>query len=127
VAHAWTSTAEAPVTGIPDSTRDALDGLRALGGDGLVRQMVSIFIDHSAGRIDALRSALDAGDLPGVAGAAHTLKGSSRQLGLSAMADACLALEQACKGGDASTAQTLAAAVHESYTAAAALLREATA
>lgn len=115
------------MTAIPDSTRTALEGLRALGGDGLVRQMVSIFIDHSAGRIDALRSALDAGDLDGAAGAAHTLKGSSRQLGLSEMAEACLALEQACKGGDASASQTLAAAVHESYTAAAELLREATA
>lgn len=119
--------AEAPVTGIPDSTRTALDGLRTLGGDGLVRQMVSIFIEHSAGRIDALRSALDAGDLHGAAGAAHTLKGSSRQLGLSEMADACLALEQACKGGDAASAQTLAAAVHDSYTAAAEQLRAATA
>ncbi len=115
------------MTGIPDSTRTALDGLRALGGDGLVRQMVSIFIDHSAGRIDALRSALDAGDLDGAAGAAHTLKGSSRQLGLTEMAEACLALEQACKGGDASASQTLATAVHESYAAAAALLRDATA
>lgn len=115
------------MTGIPDSTQVALEGLRALGGDGLVRQMVSVFIEHSAGRIDALRSALDAGDLAGAAGAAHTLKGSSRQLGLSEMADACLALEQACKGGDGSAAQTLAAAVHDSYTAAAALLRAATA
>ncbi|MBA4072406.1 MAG: hypothetical protein C0497_11305 [Gemmatimonas sp.] len=127
MAHEWTSTAKAPVTGIPNSTRAALDSLHALGGDGLVRQMVSIFIDHSAGRIAALQSALDAGDLHGAAGAAHTLKGSSRQLGLSEMADACVALEQACKGGDAPAAQTLAAAVHDSYMAAADLLREATA
>jgi len=115
------------VSGTPEATHAALEGLRALGGDSLVRQMVSIFIEHSAGRIDALKSALDAGDLQGAAGAAHTLKGSSRQLGLSAMADACLALEQACKGGDAAAAQTLAAAVHESYTAAADVLRAATA
>jgi hypothetical protein len=59
------------VTGIPDSTRTALDGLRALGGDGLVQQMVSIFIDHSAGRIAALQSALDAGDLHGGGGGAQ--------------------------------------------------------
>ena len=115
------------MTGTPDSTRTALDGLRALGGDGLVRQMVSIFIDHSAGRIAALVSALDAGDLQGAAGAAHTLKGSSRQLGLTEMADACLALETACKGGDVAAAQTLAAAVHASYTTAADMLRDATA
>ncbi len=111
---------------IPDSTRTALDGLRVLGGDGLVRQMVAVFVEHSAGRIAALQSALDGGDLPGAAAAAHTVKGSSRQLGLTALADACLALEQACKGGDNAAAKTLAAAVHESYAAAAELLREAT-
>lgn len=115
------------MTGIPDSTRTALDSLRALGGDGLVQQMVAIFIDHSAGRIDVLKSALDADDLPGAAGAAHTLKGSSRQLGLLEMADACQALEEACKGGNASAAHALAAAVHASYTTATELLREATA
>lgn len=112
---------------IPDSLHAALDGLRALGGDGLVRQMASVFIEHSAGRIAALREALQTGNMQGVAEAAHTLKGSARQLGLSDFADACLAIEQAAKQGDAAAAQTLMAAVHETYTAATALLRSATA
>ncbi len=112
---------------IPEAVRVALDGLRSLGGDDLMKQMVSVFIEYSAGRVQALQTAADSGNLTGVAEAAHSLKGSSRQLGLTAMADACLAAEHAAKQGDGVTTQTLAAAVHEEYTAAAQWLRDATA
>jgi HPt (histidine-containing phosphotransfer) domain-containing protein len=115
------------VSEIPDSVRAALDGLRALGGDALVRQMASVFVEHSAGRVSALQGALDTGDAQTAAEAAHTLKGSSRQLGLAALADACLAVEQAAKQGDIASAKTLVAAVHETYTAATVTLRDATA
>ena len=111
----------------PDSVRTALAGLRALGGDGLVKQMAAVFIEHSAGRIGAMQTAIDAGDLPNAVIAAHTLKGSARQLGLTAMAEACLEVERACKAGDSATANTRAAAVHETYTAAAEWLRAETA
>ncbi|MBI2407058.1 MAG: Hpt domain-containing protein [Gemmatimonadetes bacterium] len=115
------------MTEIPESVRTALDGLRALGGDGLVRQMAGVFIEHSAGRVAALREALESGDAQGAAEAAHTLKGSSRQLGLTVLADACLAVELATKQGDIAGAQAHVAAVHDSYTAATEVLREATA
>jgi HPt (histidine-containing phosphotransfer) domain-containing protein len=115
------------VTEIPDSVRAALDGLRALGGDGLVRQMATVFVEHSAGRLGALEASLAASDVIGAAEAAHTLKGSSRQLGLTALADACFAVEQASKQGDAAGATTHLAAVHASYTAAKEILRAATA
>ncbi len=112
---------------IPDTVHTALAGLRALGGDALAKQMAAVFIEYSAGRVDALQGALDAGNLPDAAGAAHTLKGSARQLGLTAMAEACFAVEQASKQGDAAAARTLAAAVHETYTTAVNWLRSATA
>jgi HPt (histidine-containing phosphotransfer) domain-containing protein len=115
------------VNDIPESVRTALDGLRALGGDGLVRQMATVFIEHSAGRVSALQAALAADDVTAAAEAAHTLKGSSRQLGLLALADACLLVEQASKQGDAATARSHMAAVHTTYTAATELLRAATA
>jgi HPt (histidine-containing phosphotransfer) domain-containing protein len=115
------------VNDIPESVRTALDGLRALGGDGLVRQMAGVFIEHSAGRIAALRDALGSGDAQGAAEAAHTLKGSSRQLGLTDLADVCLAVELATKQGDITGAQTHVAALHDSYTAATEMLRSATA
>lgn len=112
---------------IPEPVRVALDGLRALGGDGLVRQMVAVFNEHSSERIRLLQEAADRGDLKSVAEAAHTLKGSARQLGLIALADACLAVEMAAKGSDLEGTQTLAAAVHETYTTAAEWLTAATA
>ena len=112
---------------IPETVRTALDGLRTLGGDDLVRQMAVVFIEYSGERIGALQAAVESGNLTTVAEAAHSLKGSSRQLGLTEMADACLAVEQAAKQGDLTAAQTLAAAVHETYTAAAEWLKTATA
>lgn len=112
---------------IPESVLSALQGLRELGGDDLVRQMAAVFIEYSAGRIRALQGAAESGDLQAVAEAAHALKGSSRQLGLIQMADACLAVEQASKQGKLAETQTLAAAVHETYTAAADWLKAATA
>jgi HPt (histidine-containing phosphotransfer) domain-containing protein len=115
------------LTEIPETVRTALDGLRALGGDSLVKQMAAVFVDYSAGRVRALQGAVDSGDLKAVAEAAHALKGSSRQLGLTAMADACQAIEQAAKRGDLASTQTLAAAVHETYTTAAEWLKAAAA
>ena len=112
---------------IPDDVRVALDGLRALGGDALLKQMVVVFVQHSRDRMDALQGAAAAGDLVGAAAAAHALKGSARQLGLVAMGNACLAVEEACKRGDAATTQTKTAAVHLQYTTAVEWLTSATA
>jgi len=89
--------------------------------------MVTVFVEHSAGRLGALDAALAASDFVAAAEAAHTLKGSSRQLGLTVLADACLAVEQASKKGDAAGAKTHLAAVHASYTAAKEILSAATA
>jgi HPt (histidine-containing phosphotransfer) domain-containing protein len=108
---------------MPESVRHALEGLRELGGDDLPLQMIAVFIEHSDGRMRALLDAINAGDAHGAAEAAHALKGSSRQLGLNDLADACGAVEQAGKAGDAATAKTLTAAVQQSYTTAVAWLR----
>ena len=112
---------------VPESVRAALDGLRALGGDEILKQMAAVFIEYSAGRVRALQEAADAGDLKGCAEAAHALKGSSRQLGLNAMADACQLVENAAKKGELDATRTAAPAVQEHYTAAAVWLTTATA
>lgn len=112
---------------IPDDVRVALEGLRALGGDALLKQMVVVFVQHSRDRMDSLQGSAAAGDLVGAAAAAHTLKGSARQLGLIAMGNACAAVEEACKRGDVPAAQTQTAAVHVQYTTAVEWLTSATA
>jgi HPt (histidine-containing phosphotransfer) domain-containing protein len=113
------------VNGIPESVRASLESLRGLGGDDLVRQMVSVFVEYSTGRVTALKAAVDSGDLTGAAEAAHALKGSSRQLGLNEMADACAAVEAAAKRGDLDTSRAAAPTVVETYHQAATALRAA--
>ena len=112
---------------IPDDVRVALDGLRALGGDALLKQMVVVFVQHSRDRMDALQAAAASGDLVVAAAAAHTLKGSARQLGLVDMGNACAAVEEASKHGDAATTRSETAVVHTQYTTAVAWLTSATA
>ena len=112
---------------VPTAVLDALQGLRSLGGDTLLKQMVAVFVEHSRDRMQALETAVAAGDLASAASAAHTLKGSARQLGLIAMGDACSAVEQASKQGDAAAAQLHTAAVHTQYTTAVEWLTSATA
>ena len=115
------------MTDIPAEVRTALDGLRALGGDNLLRQMAAVFVQHSGDRVKALESAAADGDFVAAAAAAHALKGSARQLGMTVMGDACLAAEQAAKAGDAAGLQLKAAAVHASYMTAADWLAQLTA
>jgi HPt (histidine-containing phosphotransfer) domain-containing protein len=115
------------VSEIPAEVHSALEGLRSLGGDALLKQMVAVFVDYSRDRIQALQAAAAAGDLAAAASAAHTLKGSARQLGFLAMGDACVAVEQASKQGDAAATQLHAAAVHAQYTTAVEWLTSATA
>ncbi|MCX5762157.1 MAG: Hpt domain-containing protein [Gemmatimonadetes bacterium] len=112
---------------IPDDVRAALDGLRSLGGPDLLRQMVIVFIDYSAERIQAMQTAVATGDLVAASAAAHALKGSSRQLGLLGMGDACVAVEEASKQGDVAAARTHTAAVYAQYTTAVEWLKAATA
>jgi len=115
------------VSHIPDEVRVALDGLRALGGDALLKQMIVVFVDHSRDRMEALQGAAAAGNLAGASAAAHTLKGSARQLGLVAMGNACVAVEDAAKQGDVAATQTQTAAVYAMYTTAVEWLTAATA
>jgi HPt (histidine-containing phosphotransfer) domain-containing protein len=112
---------------VPDEVRAALEGLRSLGGDALLRQMVKVFVDHSNDRVLALHEAAAAGDLATAGAVAHTLKGSARQLGLVDMGNACVAVEQASKQGDAAATQLLTAAVHMQFTTAVEWLNSVTA
>ena len=52
-----------------------------------LRELMQMFFDDEAGTLQALRSALGAGDAQGLAIAAHTCKGNARLLGLDAVAE----------------------------------------
>jgi HPt (histidine-containing phosphotransfer) domain-containing protein len=76
-----------------------LSELRELsdGSDDLLRELADIFLRDSAPRIATLRDAVAAGDMHTVRMIAHVLKGASRNLGASQLADYCQTLELAAK------------------------------
>lgn len=74
----------------------------AEAGDGnLVKEVLSVFQSDSAERLQALRAASAAGDRETVRKQAHTLKGSSAQVGALAMSNICQRLESCAREASA--------------------------
>lgn len=77
----------------------------------LVREMVRLFQECSAGWLAEIRADLDRGELPHAVRVAHTLKGSVGNFLASQAATAAAALEQSCRAADADAARTAFATV----------------
>lgn len=86
-----------PTDSDPDS--DALpidwDVVRSLtGGDEeLLKELIDLFPQESAKHLQEIRTAIELGDGPSLARAAHTLKSSARLFGASALAAHALDME----------------------------------
>lgn len=73
-----------------------LNDLRLLDRDGdgsFLREVVAAYVEDTERRLAELRTGVAAADRPAVARNAHTLKGSSRNIGAERMAKLCEALE----------------------------------
>jgi signal transduction histidine kinase/CheY-like chemotaxis protein len=83
--------------------RKVLAGLRALGGgdNEFVIEMIDLFIEQSPRNLEVMRAALDVGDLPAIAKAAHNMKSSSAYLGARRLSDLCSQLEQKANAREA--------------------------
>jgi HPt (histidine-containing phosphotransfer) domain-containing protein len=83
-----------------------LAGLRELDGDGetgeqsIVAELAGMFLQDADARIDTLRGAVDEGSAQRVKEVAHTLKGSSGNMGADKMRDLCEKLQRAGDSGD---------------------------
>lgn len=91
---------------------DAIDNIRSLGpddGQGFLREIVAIFLTDTPTRMDDMQKALQAGDAAAYGRAAHSIKGSSANLGAVAMKRAAEGAEQLSKTGLAGAAEALAA------------------
>jgi two-component system, sensor histidine kinase and response regulator len=86
-----------------------LDNLAAMveGGDDFVSRLIGTFISDTSSRIVTLHAALDTGDLPLIERTGHALKGSSGNMGATAMAALGAALQGAGQKHDAAGARTL--------------------
>ncbi|MEX0907933.1 MAG: Hpt domain-containing protein [Gemmatimonadota bacterium] len=77
----------------------ALDRLRRLGGDTLVRRLIESFLAHGAERLDALGRGAVLGDAGLVERAAHTLKSSAGYLGATLLQQECALTEAQAHDG----------------------------
>lgn len=70
-----------------------------LGDDGVVRQLVSTFLDELPVRRSALSAARNAADMPMAQAVAHTLRSSAKLLGANDLAIACQQLQTSTDRG----------------------------
>ncbi len=81
-----------------------LAALRDSEGQEFFEEVATLFVDTARERMGRLVEALGAGDTGAAAMAAHTLRGSSAEIGATAMADLCLMIERAAGEDDVSGA-----------------------
>lgn len=111
-----------------DSPLDAetLAGLRALdpsGGDAVVREIAGIFLEDTPSRLRELEEAATAGHIERFIRAAHSLKGSSASLGVTAMRAAAERAESAARSSGLAVGVTHLPALREAWIASEPALR----
>lgn len=103
---------------VPDDAEPALELLRSIGGDEMLAMMMQTFLTFADERLAKLIEEADAGNISEVAGIAHSLKSSARQLGALALGEACAITEAAGKSGDGVTAVRGVSEIQREYAAA---------
>jgi CheY-like chemotaxis protein len=96
------------------------EGLRALrepGEPDPLAELIDLYLADAPGRIAALAAAVEKLDLESLRTAAHSLKGSSSNLGARKLARLASRLEQAVRTGGLEGAQGLVAQIREEYEA----------
>jgi CheY-like chemotaxis protein len=94
----------------------------AMGWD-TVAELVELFIEASGQSVEAIGAALAAGDLVKAGKEAHTLKGSSSNVGAVTLQAVCQALLEACHHGDLAASRALIRPIETATAAAVAPLR----
>ena len=83
------------------------EGLHSFGNAAVVAELIDLFLQDAPARLAQVRAALAAGDAAEFGEAAHSLKGSARNLRAGQLAKACEALERMGKTGSVEGADTL--------------------
>lgn len=76
----------------PDPLRE-IRSIERDGVPGLLTRLVTLYLEHSAVLVSALKEAVQNGDLQAQTRAAHSLKSSSASMGADTLAALCAALE----------------------------------
>ena len=100
---------------------EAIENLRSLSpddGDVFLKDIIGIFIEDTPARIAELRQALTDADTVRFTRAAHSIKGSSSNLGAIALRDIAADLEQKSRQDGLTNLESLVAALETTYLAA---------
>lgn len=84
------------LAGSPAIDPEAIEQLRFLEDEdqpNVVAELVALFLEHSPPKIKQIAEAIDAHDIPALKRAAHSLKGSSGNVGAQGMQKVCEQLE----------------------------------
>jgi two-component system sensor histidine kinase/response regulator len=92
-----------------------LENLRELGGSEMVSELVEMFFEDASSSLSALREAVEGGDVHSVERIAHTLKGSSGNMGAKRMAGLWSELEEVGASGDLSGVPELLEQLEEEF------------
>jgi PAS domain S-box-containing protein len=84
---------------------------RVEGDQELLTELIQIFMEEAPGLMNAMRGALQSGDMVVLERSAHSLKGAASNLSSTAMANAALKLEQDAKENNQQSAKESLAAV----------------
>ena len=96
--------------GNPAVDPEAIEQLRFLEDEdqpNVVAELVLLFVEHTPPKIAAIRDGITQGDAGAVKRAAHSLKGSSANVGATGMQHVCEQIEHAAAGGDLGPAKEL--------------------
>ncbi|MDQ3316661.1 MAG: response regulator, partial [Actinomycetota bacterium] len=94
---------------------EVLASLRDLGDVELLTELAEMFFGDASSRLGELREAVEAGDAAGVERVAHTLKGSSGNMGATRMSAICAELQDVGVSGDLARAPGLLERLEEEF------------
>lgn len=94
---------------------EELQQLAREGAADVVADVIAVFQEDTASRLEVLREAVRNGNCILIRAEAHALKGSSAQLGASAMAHMCSQMEQVGTAGNVEEAAGLLAQIQQQF------------
>lgn len=97
---------------------EAIDRLRDWGGERLLGQMIRLFLENSAQRMDQIRTGRDGTDLSEAGRGAHSLKSSAANVGAQRVRDLAAAMERLCNDGHRDEFLTLVPELEQAYASA---------
>ena len=89
----------------------------ALGEDAkeIIDDLIQTYVGDAPNLINGMRESIKEQDTEKTRRFAHTLKGSSANLGLNELANACFVLEKAAKNEDLANAEEMLAYIEDAY------------